>query len=227
MDITSIQSSHFEELAECILHPYYFTQIFYRIINFLFPVTASQLFILTLLIFKSMSLFPFLMQTFLLMTFFLFYQPSKQTKSCQFDIWMYFLISILLPFSLYATSCFSLILTNTSQYIFHLLILITLPAAVFLGVLSFRYFSWMGIIFIFELNVEISVQRLQILKALFILLLLTTLFMAQFSFFHTSFANHILLFLSMICILFPMLTHYLNFTGYPSHMVFIVVKQLE
>ena len=87
------------------------------------------------------------MQLFLLCAFFLFYHPSKKTtQSIQFEVWMYFLISILLPFILYSVSSFSLILKNPIQYIFHLLIIITLPTALFLGLLSFRYFSWMSIL---------------------------------------------------------------------------------
>ena len=87
------------------------------------------------------------MQLFLLCTFFFFYHPSKKTtQSIQLEVWMYFLISILLPFILYSVASFSLILKNPIQYVFHLLIIITLPTALFLGLLSFRYFSWMSIL---------------------------------------------------------------------------------
>ena len=87
------------------------------------------------------------MQLFLLCIFFFFYHPSKKTtQSIQLEVWMYFLISILLPFILYSVASFSLILKNPIQYVFHLLIIITLPTALFLGLLSFRYFSWMSIL---------------------------------------------------------------------------------
>lgn len=111
----------------------------------MYPITASQLLINTLLIYKASSIFPFLMQVYLLCTFFFIYYPSKKnTQSVQFEIWMYFLISIIFPFSLYAVAGFSLLLVNPFQYIFHLLILVTFPTAVFLGLLSFRYFSWLS-----------------------------------------------------------------------------------
>lgn len=145
VDSSSIQASCICKLADCISCVFFYHKIVSRVIDFLYPITASQLLINTLLIYKSSSIFPFLMQVYLLCTFFFIYYPSKKnTQSVQFEIWMYFLVSILLPFSLYAVAGFSLLLVNPFQYVFHLLILVTFPTAVFLGLLSFRYFSWLS-----------------------------------------------------------------------------------
>lgn len=154
------------------------------------------------------------MQVFLLFCFFLFFSPAqKPPQSIQLEIWMYFLVAFLFPFILYAVSSFSLVMTNPFQYFFHLLILVTFPTAVLLGLLSFRYFSWSKSLF-HSSPVDVSVERLQILKALFVILLLATLFMAQVTFYDTSLVHHTFLFINGVCMLFPMLAHYLNYTGY-------------
>ena len=56
-------------------------------------------------------------------------------------------------------------------------------------------------------------NRLQILKLLFGLALLLTIFLLQLSFFDIPLSSHLLITLALFCIFFPVLAHLLHFTG--------------
>ena len=64
------------------------------------------------------------------------------------------------------------------------------------------------------LSIEIDIERLQVLKVIFGFILLFTLLLSQFVWFHLSFIRQFLLTLSLVCLVFPILARILHFTGY-------------
>ena len=85
--------------------------------------------------------------------------------------------------------------------------------AVFLGLLSSRYFVWMRHFLCILSFVEIDMNRLQVLKVIFGLVLIQTLLLCLFVLLNVPLLSHICITLSILCLLFPILSHLLSFTG--------------
>ena len=119
-------------------------KIVVRIQNILFPLTLSILILTIALLYHASSFQPYAFQIVLIALFFLFYPPSKTStpQSTQFEVWLYFFLSTILPLSFFVFSSFSQLKSTPLSFTLQLILLSSTPASVFLGLLSFRYFSW-------------------------------------------------------------------------------------
>ena len=186
-----------------------------RIRNVVYPITLSVLLITLLLLIQSSATSPFVFQFFLI-TFFFLFRIGLGESAHQFEVWTYFILSTLLPLTLFVFSSFSLLPTDPLRFLLQMVILLSTPWAVFLGLLSSRYFVWMRRFLTFSSFVEIDMNRLQVLKVIFGLVLIQTLLLCQFVLLNVPLLSHICITLSILCLLFPVLSHLLNFTGYDS-----------
>lgn len=130
-------------LSVTLIHLIHF-KIIVRIQNTLFPLTLSILLLTLALLYHASSFQPYIFQIVLIALFFLFYPPSKTSspQSTQFEVWIYFFLSTVLPLLFFVSSSFSQLKTNPLFFSLQLILLSSTPASVFLGLLSFRYFSW-------------------------------------------------------------------------------------
>ena len=109
-------------------------------------MVLSILLVTLLLLFHSETYVPFLFQWILIALFFCFQVgvSDTATASYQFEIWFYFLSTILLPLSLFLASTAGSFFRSPLHWVLSLLLLTTLPITVFLGLLSSCYFVWMS-----------------------------------------------------------------------------------
>lgn len=119
-------------------------KIVVRLQNTLYPLTLSILILTISILYHASSFQPYIFQLVLIALFFLFYPPSKTStpQSTQFEVWLYFFLSTILPLLFFVFSSFSQLKTTPLYFSLQLILLSSTPASVFLGLLSFRYFSW-------------------------------------------------------------------------------------
>ena len=210
----SLQSSSFISISKHgVSHDNLFdSQVILRIRNVVYPITLSVLLITLLLLIQSSSISPFIFQLFLV-TFFFLFRIGVGESAHQFEVWMYFILATILPLTLFIFSSFSLLTTDPLRFLLQMVILLSAPWAVFLGLLSSRYFVWMRHFLCILSFVEIDMNRLQVLKVIFGLVLIQTLLLCQFVLLNVPLLSHICITLSILCLLFPILSHLLSFTG--------------
>ena len=131
----------------------------------------------------------------------------------QFEVWVYFILATLLPLTLFIFSAFSTLSTDPLRFLLQMVILLSAPWAVFLGLLSSRYFVWMRNPSLESSFIEIDVTRLQVLKLIFGFVLIQTLLLCQLVLLHVPLLSHFCITVSILCLLFPVLSHLLCFTG--------------
>ena len=117
-----------------------------RIQNVLYSLTMAILITTVLLLFYASPFIPFIFQFLMIGFLLLFSLPSKEdsTQSSQFEIWVFFFVATILPFILYSTASSSAFFSSPLQFIINCIVLFFSPSAVFLGLLSVRFYPWMS-----------------------------------------------------------------------------------
>ena len=142
------QSQHLVPNSTQPVVPFYtpHPQLLSRLRSALYPLVLSILLVTLLLLFHSETYVPFLFQWILIGLFFCFQigVSDTATMSYQFEIWFYFVSTILLPLSLFLASTVGSFFRSPLHWILSLLLLTTFPITIFLGLLSSCYFVWMS-----------------------------------------------------------------------------------